>query len=406
MLWESKAEMSIWDSMIGQPDAVRVLKAAALDGRRIAGSESTTEPGMTGGQHGALSHAWLITGPPGSGRSLAAKCLAAALQCTGTEIGCGQCPGCHTTMAGTNPDVDDISTDLVQFTIDDVKTWVERAYTAPSQGRWRVMLVEDADRMVERTSNVLLKSIEEPAERSIWILCAPTTEEVIPTIRSRSRSLVLRTPSAEDVAAYLAKEQGVPEQKALEAAKLAQSHVGVARALLRHPELRENRRRLMETCLTPTSVGEAVLAAGRLIDAAGDQAKERTDARNEAEREALFRSLGIDNPKRIPPAHRAQVRQMEDDQKRRAKRGLTDTLDLTLVDLLGFYRDVLTVQLGAKSDLVHIDMTQRVGEMAESSTAESTLRKTAAIDEGRRRLKTNAAPLLVLEAMNVKLLEG
>lgn len=398
--------MSVWDSMIGQPEAVRALRAAALDGRRIVESSFAKNSGEAEERQGALSHAWLITGPPGSGRSLAAKCLAAALQCTGEEIGCGQCSGCHTTMAGTNPDVDDISTDLVQFTIDDVKTWVERAYTAPSQGRWRVMLVEDADRMVERTSNVLLKSIEEPAERTVWILCAPTTEEVIATIRSRSRSLVLRTPSAQDVAEYLAKEERVSEERALEAAKLAQSHVGVARALLRHPELRENRRRLMEMCLAPTSVGEAVLAAGRLVSAAGDQAKERTEARNESEREALFRSLGIDNPKRIPPAHRTQVRQMEEDQKRRAKRGLTDTLDLTLVDLLGFYRDVLTVQLGANSGLVHVDMSQQVGEMAESSTVESTLRKTAGVEEARERLKTNAAPLVVLEAMNVKLLAG
>lgn len=393
--------MSVWDSMIGQPEAVEALRAAADDGRRIAdGTQSKSV------RTGALSHAWLITGPPGSGRSLAAKCLAAALQCTGTTPGCGQCRGCHTTMSGTNPDVDDIATDLVQFTRDQVRGWVSTAFTAPSQGRWRVIVVEDADRMTEQTSNILLKAIEEPAERNVWILCAPTAEEVIPTIRSRSRSLVLRTPSAQAVAEYLAAEEGVPIDRALEAAKLAQSHVGVARALLKNPELRAARRKLMGMSLTAGTVGEAVVAAGRLVDAATEQAKVRTEARNEAERDSLFRSLGIDNPKRIPPAFRSQIRQMEDDQKRRAKRGLTDTLDSTLVDLLGFCRDVLTLQFGARTEMVHIDLEDQIRSAAQVSTVESILRKTRAVEEARRRLQTNAAPLVVLEAMNVKLVSN
>lgn len=396
--------MTVWDLMIGQPDAVKSLKAAALDGRRIVdGTDPSAEPGDAGARSGALSHAWLITGPPGSGRSLAAKCLAAALQCTGDPIGCGECSGCRTTMAGSNADVQDISTDLTQFKIDDVREWVGMSYQSPSQGRWRVTLVQDADRMTERTSNVILKAVEEPAERGIWILCAPTADEVLPTIRSRSRSLVLRTPTAHDVAEYLAKEEGADPDRALEAAQLAQSHVGLARALLRDPQLRTSRRALFELPLSAGTVGEAVVAAGRLFDLAKTQSEEATAVKNQKERAQLLRSLGIEDVKRVPPALRAQVRQMEEDQERRAKRALTDLLDRTLVDLLGFYRDVLTVQMGTGAVLVHVDMSDEVRITAERSSPQQTLAKTAAIEQARTRLQTNAAPLLVLEAMTVEL---
>lgn len=383
--------------MIGQPRAVETLRAAALEGRAIAEDHSASRQ--------VLSHAWLITGPPGSGRSVAARCLAAALQCTGETIGCGHCNGCRTTMAGSNADVQVYDTDRVVITVEESKEWLVHAYDTPVNGRWRVTIIEDADRMHERAANRLLKSIEEPPERGVWVLCAPTPSEVLPTIRSRCRALSLRTPGVDAVAGYLARSEGVSLEAAAEAAAIAQSHVGFARGMLRNPNLRSDFRDVFSMPLAPRTTGQAVFVAGRMHDALVDISKRQSERLDEKERRSLLASLGVEEGAAVPPALRARVRDLEDDQKRRSKRALADAIDRTLTDLLSFYRDVLAVQLGADVALVNVDMARQVEDIAKSTDAETTMARVQVVETARRRNRTTAAPLLVLEAMAVALVD-
>src|SRR5450756_2925616 len=206
-----------------------------------------------------MTHAWLITGPPGSGRSNAARAFAAALQCP--DGGCGHCHGCTTALAGTHADVTIVATEKVSIAIDEVRQLIQLAQRAPSQGRWRVIIVEDADRMVERTSNVLLKAIEEPPERTVWLLCAPSPEDVVVTIRSRCRGVVLRVPPVADVARLLVERDEVDPALADAAARAAQSHIGLARRLARDPEVRERPAKTLRLAAAIPGVGDAVLAA-------------------------------------------------------------------------------------------------------------------------------------------------
>ena len=381
--------MSVWDEVVGQEQAVGTLRAA------VAGARS-------GGA--GMSHAWLITGPPGSGRSVAARAFAAALQCTDPDDpGCGHCQGCTTALAGTHGDVTLVGTEKVVFSIDEIRPLVSQAQRAPSQGRWRVMLMEDADRMVERTSNVLLKAIEEPPPRTVWLLCAPSPEDVLTTIRSRCRAVHLRVPDPRAVADLLVRRDGLPADVALVAARAAQSHIGLARRLARDPEARERRRRLLAVPTSIRGVGDAVLAAADLIEISTADARKATEERDAAERTELLRTLGADAGSRLPPALRGQVKTLEDDQKRRATRAQRDVLDRAMVDLLSLYRDVLVVQLGADVDLVNTAAAEEVRRLAAGSTPEQSVRRMDAVGVARERLAANVAPLLAVEAMMVAL---
>lgn len=388
--------MSVWAEVVGQPAAVDVLRAAATAARNIvAGQEAAP---------GAMTHAWLITGPPGSGRSVAARAFAAALQCEDpNDVGCGRCRGCLTVRAGSHADVDLIATERVNFRIEDMRPVVSAAQQAPSQGRWRVMLMEDADRMVERTSNVLLKAIEEPPARTVWLLCAPSPQDLIATIRSRCRVVSLRVPPAADVAALLSSRDGIDPEVALLAAQATQGHIGMARRLATDVDTQRRRRAILEVPQRIRGVADAVLAAGELVDLAQEEAKDATAQRDAEERAELLRSLGADGVTRMPPAVRAQVRRLEDDQKSRATRAQRDVLDRAMVDLLALYRDVLVVQLGAEVDLINADMVQEITALAGASTPEQTLRRMDAVATARRRLAANVAPLLAVEAMMVSL---
>jgi len=374
--------MSVWDAVVGQAQAVDVLRAAVAD-------------------PAAMTHAWLITGPPGSGRSVAARAFAAALQCE--QGGCGHCQACTTTLAGTHADVTVVATEKVTISIDEVRDLIGVAQRSPSQGRWRVIVLEDADRMVERTSNVLLKAIEEPPERTVWLLCAPSPQDVVVTIRSRCRGVVLRVPPVADVAALLVERDGVDPVLAEAAARAAQSHIGLARRLARDPEARERRARTLRLAGGIRGVGDAVLAAGELVEVAAAEAKAATADRDAAERAELLRTLGATEGQTLPPTLRAQIRQLEEDQKRRATRAQRDVLDRSLVDLLSLYRDVLVVQLGADVGLVNTGEESQVRALATASTPEQTIRRMDAIGETRERLAGNVAPLLAMEAMAVAL---
>ena len=389
--------MSVWVDLQGQESVVAQLRRAA--------------------QSSAPTHAWLLTGPPGSGRSNAALAFAAALVCEQPELaarGCGACKACHTTMSGTNADVTFVATEKTTITIEEARTLVRKAHDSPSSARWRVMIVGDADRMAERTTNVLLKAIEEPPPRTIWILCAPSPADVLVTIRSRCRTLTLRLPPVADVAALLVRRDGIDPELAMIAARAAQSHIGIARRLASDVGARERRDTTVRLPLNLRDVTTAVQAAASLLELAQAEAASSNEERDAVEKATLLRNLGAPETGTLPPSLRSQVRALEEDQKRRAKRSVTDHLDRALTDLLSFYRDVLVLQLDARggSDVEHssvelVNETLRgpLVEFAGRARPEVTLQRLDAINAARRRLTTtNAAPLLALEAMAVSLL--
>jgi DNA polymerase-3 subunit delta' len=364
-----------WDDLTGQAEAVATLRAAA------------------GGD--GLTHSWLLTGPPGSGRSVLAYAFAAALIARPGDEGETEAQ----VAARTHPDLGVLSTEGVTILRKDVKDFVTSSYFSPSVGRYRVMVIEDADRMAELSSNVLLKALEEPPPRTIWILCAPSDADLLPTVRSRVRTVRLRVPDVDEVADLISRRDGVSLPEATRAAREAQSHIGMAHRLATNAEARERRARTLELALGIRSVSGAVLAAAELLAVAGDDAKAITEERDAEERASALRSLGIEPGGTVPPSLRAQLKNLEEDQKRRATRSLRDGLDRILVDLLSLYRDILLLQLGVGSDPVNLAIYGELESAARATTAAGTLATLDAITEARTRIEGNVAPALALEAM-------
>jgi DNA polymerase III subunit delta' len=381
----------VWDDVVGQDRVVEVLRSAVR-------SVSPADPGRASG----MTHAWLFTGPPGSGRSVAARAFAAALQCA--EGGCGRCHECRTALGGTHADVTVVATELLSIKTDQARELVQLAARRPTIGRWRVIIIEDADRLTETAADVLLKAIEEPPPATVWMLCAPSLEDVIVTIRSRCRHLALRTPSVGAVADLLVRRDGIDPPMAAFAARAAQSHIGLARRLARDEGARIRRRDVVTLPLRIRGVGDAVLMAGELVDTAAEEAKAATAERDAAEREQLLHSLGADASARTQPPHvRAQLSALERDQKTRATRLQRDVLDRALVDVLSVYRDVLVLQAGDPVDLVNEEMRTDLGKLARDLGPEEVVGRMLAVGEARERIAANVAPLLAVEAMAVQL---
>ncbi|MBX3194086.1 MAG: DNA polymerase III subunit delta' [Microbacteriaceae bacterium] len=366
-----------WDDLTGQTEAIAIARAAAA------------EDGLT--------HSWLITGPPGSGRSILAYAFAAALIARPGEEEATEAQ----VAARTHPDLGVLATERVTITIDEVRSLVAASQFSPSVGRYRVMVVEDADRMTERTSNVLLKALEEPPPRTVWILCAPSAADLVPTIRSRVRTVRLRTPAVTEVAELIVRRDGVSPAEAERAAREAQSHIGMAHRLATSEEARDRRRRTLELALGIRSVAGAVLAATELVALATDDAKAFTEEHDAEERERALRSLGIEPGAAVPPGLRGQIKALEDDQKRRATRSLRDGIDRILVDLLSLYRDILLIQLGVGSEPVNLAIQGELDAAAARCEPADTLRTLDAIAQARERIEGNVAPALALEAMLV-----
>lgn len=371
--------MNFWSEIVGQPEAVRVLEQAAATGAERE-----------------LSHAWLITGPPGSGRSNLALRFAAAL--IAREPADREAVFAQVT-ARTHPDAAVLTTQKVVIGIDDVREIVASAHFAPAEGRHRVIVIEDADRMPERTSNVLLKALEEPPERTVWVLCAPSEADLLPTIRSRARSLRLVTPAPAEIARLLHERDGANEQLAERAARLAQSHIGMARRLASDPAALERRERTVELALRVETLGDGMRAAAELLKLAQADAAALTEMLDASERADAMRNMGLAPGAAIPPALRSQMKALEEDQKRRATRSLRDGLDRILTDLLSLYRDVLLTSMRSGLELVNVEQQQHIHRLAEHWGEQRTLTVIDAIDTARMRLARGVTPGLVLEAV-------
>lgn len=389
--------VSVWDELVGQEPAVKVLR------RAVTAADNRLQ-GMSGADVAGMTHAWLITGPPGSGRSNAGRAFAAGLQC-GLQ-GCSECTNCRTVMSGAHPDVSLIRTEMLSIRVAEIRELIRRAAMSPTQGRWQVMVVEDADRLTEQAADALLKSIEEPSPRTVWVLCAPTVEDVVPTIRSRCRLLVLRTPPTAAVATMLAERTGIDPELATFAARAAQGHIGRAKALARDEVVRQRRSTVLKVPFELRTIGSCLNAAARLVDAAKEEAKASAAEVDQRERADLEQALGVGTKGAKPREANAALKELEDQQKARAKRWERDVLDRSLVDLMALYRDVLVIQTNAGAELINAELDREIAQLARRTTPEQTIRRIGALTNCRDAIDANVAPLLAVEALTLSLHEG
>jgi DNA polymerase-3 subunit delta' len=392
----------VFAALVGQDEAVATLRQAVAAAAAIVSGE------LAAG--GAMTHAWLFTGPPGSGRSIAARAFAAALQCA--DQGCGTCPACHTTLGGTHADVRFVVPEGLTVGVNEMRALVLRAQGRPTQGRWQVLLVEDADRLTEAAGNALLKAIEEPPPRTVFLLCTPSThpDDISVTIRSRCRTVVLRQPSAEAVASVLVDRDGTPQDIALWAAAAAQGHVGRARRLARDPQARSRRDAVLAVPRRLSGIGACFDAASALIEAAEAEAVAAVVEVDAKEKDELSTALGAGGTGRgaagVGRGTSAALKDLERRQKSRATRAQRDALDRALVDLAGFYRDVLARTLGASVAPVHVDATDTAAQAANRWTPEGALRRLSAVLACRDAIELNVKPRIAVEAMMVALWRG
>jgi DNA polymerase-3 subunit delta' len=379
----------VWAQVIGQPDVVAELQAAVAN-------------------PAAMTHAWLFTGPPGSGRSVAARAFAAALQCP--DGGDGTCHACRTVLAGTHADVQTVVPEGLSIGVDWARELIRIAGRAPSQGRWQVVLVEDADRMTEQASNAVLKMLEEPPPRTLFLLCAPSLhpEDVPVTIRSRCRVVGLRTPPVEAVADVLVRRDGVDAALAAWSAAAAGGHVGRARRLGRDEGARLSRKAVLDVPLSLVSLTACLDAADDLVGAAKEESDAAVTALDSAETEAVKASLGVGaRGPGVAAASRGagQLKDLEKRQKSRATRLGRDALDRALVDLAGLYRDALVVAAAGSEapPLSHPDRRADAEELARLVGAEGALRRIDAVLACRTALEQNVKPQIAVEALTVAL---
>ncbi|MEU3347097.1 DNA polymerase III subunit delta' [Streptomyces sp. NPDC006700] len=401
--------MSVWDDLVGQERVGEQLTAAARDADALVTAATTGAPPPEASK---MTHAWLFTGPPGAGTTQTARAFAAALQCVspdralGGVPGCGFCDGCHTALIGTHADVNTVAAVGTQILADDMRDTVRKSFTAPATGRWQVILVEDAERLNEKSANAVLKAVEEPAPRTVWLLCAPSVEDVLPTIRSRCRHVNLRTPSVDAVADMLVRREGVEPAVAAAAARATQGHIDRARRLATDPAARERRATVLKLPLRVDEIGGCLRAAQELVDAAADDAKALAEEMDVKEAEELKAALGASQGGRLPRGTAGVMKDLEDKQKRRRTRTQRDSLDLALTDLTGLYRDVLALQLGSRIAIANVDVEDTLERLARGGSPESTLRRIEAIAACRDALDRNVAPLLAVEAMTMALRAG
>jgi DNA polymerase-3 subunit delta' len=394
----------VFFDLVGQDEAVETLRRASASAARIVDGSATG--------NGAMTHAWIFTGPPGSGRSVAARAFAAALECERDGVGCGECHGCHTVLGGTHADVRFVVPEGLSIGVNEMRALVLRAGTAPSGGRWQAVVIEDADRLTEAAGNALLKAVEEPPPRTVFLLCTPSThpDDISVTIRSRCRVVPLRQPPADAVAEVLVRRDGVAPDVAAWAAAAAQGHVGRAKRLARDPEARSRREAVLAVPRKLTGVGACFDAASALIASTEAESGAAFQEIDSTERAKLEQALGAGGTGRgATGAMRGvagQIKDLEKRQKSRATRSQRDALDRALVDLAGFYRDVLITNLRAPVAVVHTDAAPQSAAAAERWSPESTLRRIEAVLACRDAIDQNVKPRIAVEAMMLSLWRG
>lgn len=381
------SSLSVFDNLIDQEHVISVLREAVFASADVSN------------QSQEMTHAWLFTGPPGSGRSNAALAFAAALVCK--SGGCNDCIDCKTALTGIHADVELVKTEGLSIKIDEVRDLITRASWSPAVGNYRVIVIEDADRLTESAANALLKAIEEPGLRTVWLLCAPSATDVLPTIRSRTRSLVLRTPSVAAVAALL-EEEKFSSAMANFAARASQGHIGRARHLAKSEDARTRRQAILKISLLITDVASAFKAAQVLVEAAKAEAEEEAEKRDDAELASLKEAWGQQGSK-LTQGGAKVVKDLEKEQKSRTTRMVRDYLDRALLDIATLYRDILLIQANSLDSIINTDLISEITKISNSTTPEATLAKLEAIMSARTNLSHNAAPLLTIEALMVSL---
>ena len=376
---------SVFDDLVGQEHIIDILQGATAASRE-------------GAQTQEMTHAWLFTGPPGSGRSSAAVAFAQSLICTGN--GCGTCSDCNAAKTSGHPDVEIIRTEGLSIKVEEIRELLTRVAWAPSMGGWRVVVMEDADRLTESAANALLKAIEEPGTRTVWLLCAPTLHDVLPTIRSRCRHLQLRTPSIEAVTQVLINRDKISPDMAQFAAKVSQGHIGRARYFATNETARSNRKVIMQLPMQLGSLAAALQAAQTLVDIATEEAKTSSESRDEIEIDKLQEAYGKGATGRgMATGGSKAVKELEKEQKSRATRMVRDSIDGALLDLATFYRDAILVQSGNTEFVINTDMREEIEDYAKAHPEHSTIIKVEAVMAARTNLARNAAPLVTCEAL-------
>jgi DNA polymerase-3 subunit delta' len=389
----------VFDDLVGQQ--------LAIDELSLAVAASHGDPDVPGA---AMTHAWLFTGPAGSGRSVAARAFAAALQCA--DRGCGHCSHCRTVFAHTHADVRAVVPEGLTISVREMRAVVQMAARGPATGRYQIVLIEDADRLTEGASNALLKAVEEPAPHTVFLLCAPSVhpDDVSVTIRSRCRVTALRTPSAVAIADVLARRDGIDPGTADWAASVAAGHVGRARRLATDEDAREQRRRVLTVPSALRSLSDVFIQSAELLSHAKGEATSMSESRDAAELEALKTALGAGGTGRgavgAARGSAGVVKEMERRQKSRATRTERDVLDRALVDLSGFYRDVLARSLGSTAPLLNPDIAGEVEAAAARMGSAGALAAVDAVLACREAIELNVKPQIAVEAMMMALFVG
>lgn len=393
--------MTVWDSIVGQKPVVDLLRATVRSGRSGSNRTGADRTGSDVPDSPAIAQSWLICGPPGSGRSQVARAFAAALECP--RGGCGTCPVCRQIMKDEHPDVTVLATNKITISIDQVRSLIADSEQMPVTAPWRIIIIEDVDRMLERTTNVLLKEIEEPAPKTIWLLCAPSSQDVLPTIRSRTRIVNLAVPQTRDIASFLVSSLEVDQATAARCARLAQGHIGIARLYARDDQALADRDEIVVGVLNLHRTSDAVVLAASMVDNANRQAKAEVDQAVMRE-QAEFRALnGLAEGEKISPALRSAYHAIgkKDDVRRRTTRLSRDILDRFLTTITSIYRDLTLIHNGAEevSGLINLENRAAITDLSAAISRQQAIANLASIDTARRRLMHNGSPQLVLEAL-------
>lgn len=384
--------MSVWDSVVGQGQVVqRLQKVACADASKIAQS-------------------WLICGAAGFGSVQVARAFAAALEspdhgeCENGELS----KTAKEVLSGSHPDVHMLTTEGVTLSVDAVREVIGISEQMPSTAPWRIIIIEDVGRMLERSTNVLLKEIEEPSEHTIWLLCAASTQDVLPTIRSRTQVVQLAMPDEQSVVEYLMKKTSADSKLAHRAARLSQGNITTALLYASDEHAVSRRDELIAGLLRLHDASDAILLTSMLIEDAKSQAENEIQRNVDAQQKEFRGINGLRDEDRVPPKLRAAYNAIgkKDEVKRKITRVSRDVLMRSLDAIASVYRDVLVVIHGAQdsSPLINQEYQANIVALSQRFTATQVLNDVDSIAAARRRLAGNGNTTLVFEALFCSLL--